>query len=238
MKRLLLFYLILAAQVLLANPAMLPISVNIHDKPSLQRGAKIFMNYCSGCHSLQYLSYKRMARDIGIVKQNGEVDAQLLKQNLIFPKVDANGPINTAIPADDAKVWFGVVPPDLSLYARIKGASWLSAYLSGFYHDPTRPFGSNNVISPDVAMPNVLEPLVGELILPKKDEVGSVLLMQPGTFNQKQNDQVISDLVTFLVYVSEPAQSIREELGLFVILFLIILFMLFWALKRIYWKEY
>lgn len=237
MKRFLFIGLVLFVQVLFATPPIPPVTANIHDKASLQRGAKIFMNYCAGCHSLSYLDYKRMALDIGIVKKNGEVDALLLKQNLIFSGVDARAPIKTALPPDDAKIWFGVVPPDLSLYARIKGASWLSAYLTSFYQDSSRPFGSNNLMSPNVAMPNILESLFGEYRLVQKNEIGSLLLIQPGTLSQKQHYELLSDLVNFLVYVGEPAQSMRKEWGLFVLLFLTLLFVLFWALKRIYWKR-
>ncbi|KTD66533.1 ubiquinol-cytochrome c oxydoreductase, cytochrome c1 [Legionella santicrucis] len=192
--------------------------MNIQDKASLQRGAKLFMNYCSGCHSLKYLRYNRMAKGLDLMRFAGQIDEGLLKNNLIFTQATINDPIQIAMPPEDAKQWFGIVPPDLSLIVRSKGAAWLYNYLNSFYKDDSRPFGTNNYLVPDVAMPNILETL--------HDQIRS-----------RQFDESLLDLVTFLAYVSEPTQTERYHMGFFVIGFLVILFLVSLCLKIVYWRK-
>lgn len=211
-----LFYLFL---FLLSQPVLAhSFSINIQDKASLQRGAKLFMNYCSGCHSLKYLRYNRMAKGLGLTRFSGQVDDDLLKNNLIFTQATINDPIQIAMPPEDAKQWFGTVPPDLSLIAREKGTEWLYNYLSGFYKDDSRPFGANNHLVPDVAMPNILETLSDELL-------------------KRQFDASLLDLVTFLAYAGEPMQLERYYMGFFVIGFLCFLFLAVLGLKIVYWRK-
>ncbi|WP_115711083.1 cytochrome c1 [Legionella sainthelensi] len=193
-------------------------SINIQDKARLQRGAKLFMNYCSGCHSLKYLRYNRMAKGLGLMRSVGQIDESLLKNNLIFTEATINDPIQIAMPPEDAKQWFGIVPPDLSLVTRAKGAEWLYNYLISFYNDDSRPFGTNNSLVPDVAMPNILDTLHNKM-------------------RTAQFDESVLDLVTFLTYVSEPTQTERHHMGFFVIGFLVILFIAFWRLKIVYWRK-
>ncbi|KTD58475.1 ubiquinol-cytochrome c oxydoreductase, cytochrome c1 [Legionella sainthelensi] len=193
-------------------------SINIQDKERLQRGAKLFMNYCSGCHSLKYLRYNRMAKGLGLMRSAGQIDEGLLKNNLIFTEAKINDPIQIAMPPEDAKQWFGIVPPDLSLVTRAKGSEWLYNYLISFYNDDSRPFGTNNSLVPDVAMPNILDTLHNK--------------MRTGQF-----DESVLDLVTFLTYVSEPTQTERYHMGFFVIGFLVILFLVIWRLKIVYWRK-
>ncbi|MGL5743403.1 MAG: cytochrome c1 [Legionella sp.] len=192
--------------------------VQIDNKASLQRGAQFFMNYCSGCHSLSYLRYNRMAEGLGLTGFDGRIDEGLLKNNLIFTQAAIEEPIWIALPPEDAKQWFGIVPPDLSLIAREKGTDWLYNYLSGFYKDDSRPFGTNNHLVPDVAMPDILESLSDEL--PKQ-----------------QFDAYLQDLVTFLAYVGEPIKSERYHLGFYVIGFLCVLFLTALGLKQVYWRK-
>ncbi|ARB92425.1 cytochrome c1 [Legionella longbeachae] len=193
-------------------------SVNIQDKASLQRGAKLFMNYCSGCHSLKYLRYDRMAKGLGLMRSVRQIDEDLLKNNLIFTQATITDPIEIAMPPEDAKQWFGIVPPDLSLVARAKGEEWIYNYLTGFYNDDSRPFGTNNYLVPDVAMPNILDTLHNKM-------------------GERQFDENVLDLVTFLAYVSEPIQTERYHMGFFVIGFLGILFLVSLCLKIVYWRK-
>ncbi len=254
LRLLILFYcLMLSLIVQAADDEGLPlkhIAINLHDQAALQRGARLFMNYCSGCHSLQYLRYNRLAKDIGIVDDDGQVDADLLKENLIFTTAKISDHILTALPTADAEQWFGVAPPDLTLVARVRGADWLYTYLTSFYQDKQRPFASNNWIFPDVAMPNVLAPLQGEQAAVFIDKrlalngasktvkvIDHLLLVTPGSMSQFQFDSSIQDLVTFLVYVAEPMRLERQSIGLWVILFLLVLLGLAVALKREYWKD-
>lgn len=224
--------------------------VNLHDKASLQRGAKLYMNYCAGCHSLKYMRYGRMAEDIGIVNSFGEVYQDLLKNNLIFTNAKINDTIKTAMTEQDAASWFGIAAPDLSLIARVRGANWLYTYLNSFYIDNKRPQGTNNLLIPDTAMPNVLESLQGEQIPIFKKEMLNVggqekqvnaiehlTLVKRGSMSPEQFAVATNDIVNFLVYVSEPAKLKRESLGYWVLGFLLILAILAFFLKREYWKH-
>jgi ubiquinol-cytochrome c reductase cytochrome c1 subunit len=213
--------------------------IDVQNKPSLQRGAKLFMNYCSGCHSLKYLRYNRMAEGLGLLGFDGRLDEDLLKNNLIFTQASVNDPIRIALPPEDAKQWFGVVPDDLSLIARKKGTDWLYTYLQSFYQDNSRPFGTNNLLKPGVAMPNILESLIGEKILVqnKQDHSGHLALVKEGELSQAQIDSLLQDLVTFLAYVSEPTQVIRYHIGFFVIGFLCVFLIAAVCLKKVYWRK-
>lgn len=216
-----------------------PLTYDVQNKARLQRGAQLFMNYCSGCHSLKYLRYSHMAEGLGLIGFDGRIDEQLLKNNLIFTQAAINDPIRIALPPEDAKQWFGVIPPDLSLVAREKGASWLFNYLKSFYNDNSRPFGVNNLIVPGVAMPNILESLIGEMRLVQGDEkqTARLLLVKEGELSPAEANLFLQDLVTFLVYVGEPTQVIRAQLGWFVLLFLIFFLLVAMALKRVYWQK-
>lgn len=226
------------------------IKIDLRDHEALQRGARLYMNYCAGCHSLKYMRYNRLAKDIGIVDDDGLVANDLLRENLIFTTAKVGEHVRSAIPAVDAREWFGVAPPDLTLVSRVRGANWLYTYLTSFYQDKSRPFGTNNWLFPDVAMPNVLEPLQGEQVADFVEKtipyngttktievIEHLQLLSPGSMNQHQFDSAIHDLVTFLVYVGEPVRLTRETMGFWVILFLIILFGLAYALKKEYWKD-
>lgn len=217
-----------------------PVNINLHDEARLQRGAKLFMNYCSGCHALKYMRYNQMAKDLGLTTFDGEVDKDLLYNNLIFTTAKLYDPIKIALPARDAKQWFGIVPPDLSLIARVRGPSWIYTFLKSFYVDHSRPFGSNNLLIPGVAMPNILAPLAGEWIAVKRDNHASIDHLdkiKEGEMTPLELDNALEDLVNFLVYVGEPAQLLRYKVGVLIILFLSIFLMIVYLLKRSYWRE-
>lgn len=241
-----LVYLLIAiswTQVVASSVELLPVSVDIQDTEKLQRGAKLFMNYCSGCHSLRYMRYNRMATDLGLTTFTGEVDNDLLVSNLIFTTAKVHDPIQISLPPTDAQQWFGRVPPDLSLEARERGPAWIYTYLKSFYVDENRPYGANNLLVPDVAMPNILAPLEGKVIdarhgthsdnhLPAR-----LVLVEQGEMSQQQFDSALQDLVTFLVYVGEPVKLVRYQMGIFVMLFLFIFLLVAYRLKKIYWRD-
>lgn len=218
-----------------------PIPINLNNKAALQRGAAIYMNYCSGCHSLKYMRFNRMAKDLGMTTFAGDVDKDLLYNNLIFTESKIHDPIRIAMPKEEARTWFGVEPPDLSLTAREKGSAWIYTYLTSFYADSTRPFGTNNLLVPGVAMPNVLLPLAGKRIAIKdkvdgKEVIDYLQTIEKGQITPQQFDSVVRDLVHFLAYVSEPAQLIRYKIGVGVLIFLGIFLIVAYLLKKTYWK--
>lgn len=193
------------------------------DLASMQRGATLFMNYCSGCHSLKYIRYSTMAKDIGIVDSKGQVLDQAVKANLMFVGDKLVDTIQSAMTKEEGVNWFGVAPPDLSLVARSRGVDWLYTYLRSFYPDTKKPWGVNNHLFPDVAMPDVLF------------NVRARLLLEPD--GQKKVDTLMLDLVNFLHYAGEPMKLVRQSMGKWVLLFLGIFFVFAYLLKREYWKD-
>lgn len=188
------------------------------DLASLQRGAKLFMNYCVGCHSLKYIRYNSMAAGIGIVDSRGKVMDKAVQENLIFSGAKITDPILSGMHKTEGANWFGMAPPDLSLVARSRGVDWLYTYLRSFYKDNKKQWGVNNRVYPDVAMPDVLYNL-------------------QQTMTPKEYDQAVADIVNFLSYVGEPIRETRKRIGIWVLLFLGILFIFAVLLKREYWKD-
>lgn len=213
---------------------------------SLQRGARTFFNYCSGCHSLKYMRYSRIAQDLQLsddeVLKNfafsGAKIGDLAESNM--PSMPA-----TAVePAQGAEAWFGKAPPDLSLEARAKGADWIYTYLKSFYLDPTRPVGWNNTVFPNASMPNVLWELQGvqkAVYAPAKaGEEAAVERLEsaaPGKLTPSEYDDTVRDLTTFLEYAAEPAALQRESMGAWVLLYLAFFTLLAFLLKREFWKD-
>jgi len=232
------FYLFTLSSLYASDTKLLSVKVDINNKEALQRGAQFYMNYCSGCHALRYLRYNRMAQDLGLTTFDGQIDKTLLQNNLIFTQAKPQDPIEVSMPAESARQWFGRVPPDLSLTARERSPAWIYTYLKSFYADPKSPFHTNNLLIPDVSMPNVLAPLSGVNILRNPHtERKTLLLIENGTMTKQQFDQSIKDLVTFLTYVSEPIKPQRISLGLRVLPFLFLLLIVVYLLKKSLWKK-
>jgi ubiquinol-cytochrome c reductase cytochrome c1 subunit len=204
--------------------------INPNDYESLQRGARIFVNYCLNCHSANYMRYSRL-EDIGLT------EAQI-KNNLLFAGEKPGETMSVAMRVSDAKQWFGATPPDLSVISRSRGADWLYTYLRGFYRDDRRPTGWNNIVFDKVGMPHVLWELQGEQIL-EHDEHGEakLKLVKAGRMNQVEYDQMVGDLVNYLAWMGEPSKIKRLQTGLVVMLFLVFFFVVAYYLKREFWKD-
>lgn len=200
--------------------------VDLQNTAGLQRGLRTFANYCLSCHSAEYMRYTRAAKDLGLTEEQ-------VVEALAF---NGEGPYQTmtvALSRDDGERWFGVAPPDLSVIARARGADWLYAYLRGYYVDPERPFGVNNVVFDRTAMPHVLGHLQG----PQQLRDGHLEPAGEGELSPEAYDALVGDLVNFLVYLGEPAKLVRYGLGLKVLLFLAILSALLYVTKRAYWRD-
>lgn len=212
---------------------------DITDVKSLQRGAHDFMNYCSGCHSIAYLRYNRLAEDL-------KIPAKELSANLMFTSQKPFDGIVSAMPADAAD-WFGKQPPDLSLMAREKGVDYIYSFLKGFYVDDTRLWGVNNVYLPGTAMPDVVANVQGlqrPVYKNEKDAGGSdhmvlqgVDALSKGSLSPEEYDGFARDIANFLDYAGEPVKAKRRSLGVFVTLFLLVGFVLAYLLKKEYWKD-
>jgi ubiquinol-cytochrome c reductase cytochrome c1 subunit len=219
--------------------SLLHSATDINDMESLRRGARDFMNYCSGCHSLTYLRYNRMAQDLKIPESE-------LTAKLMLTSTKAFDGINSAMPPDAAS-WFGKQPPDLSLMARERGPDYLYSFLKGFYVDKTRLWGVNNIYLPGAAMPHVLEEQQGmqkPVYRSEPDASGGapmvligVDMMTPGALSPQEYDVFVRDIANFLDYAGEPVKAKRQSMGVFVTLFLVVGFVFAYLLKREYWKD-
>ena len=208
---------------------------NVHDQAALQRGAKLFFNYCVGCHSLKFVRYSRIAEDLGLSEQD-------VMGNLNLTGAKFGDPVISHMPEESATTFFGKAPPDLSLEVRAKGADWVYGYLNSFYLDPSRPVGWNNTVFPNASMPNPLWELQGlqTAVMHKVDgdeAVEKLELSRPGKLTPAEYQQATRDLTTFLEYAAEPAALQRQRYGIWVLLFLAAFTLLAYALKKEYWKD-
>ena len=213
----------------------------VNNNASLQNGAKIFVNYCLGCHSAVNLRYNRL-RDIGLSDQQ-------IKDNLILGDQKVGDLMTISMTPKDAKAWFGKVPPDLSVEARARGTDWLYTYFRTYYKDDESPTGWNNMVYPNVGMPHVLWELQGERIAkfeevkdPKNPSKTTKVFKgfeqtSPGLMKPQEYDDNIADLVSFMSWMAEPTQLQRKRIGVVVLLFLAIFTLLAWRLNKAYWKD-
>lgn len=234
--------------------AMESAQVDLTDKASLQRGAGLFMSYCSACHSLGYQRYSRMAEDLGLSQEQVE-------KNLIYTDAKFGEQIQTGMNAENGTAWLGKAPPDLSVVTRTKaeGPDWVYNYLKSFYVDESRPAGWNNTVFPGASMPHVLWQLQGSqhaLTEPKHKNANgeaepchkgeyqgqcitgfSIPEHKKGSLSAEEYDRVARDITGFLAYVGEPSAVKRESLGVWVVLFLAFFTLLAYLLNKEYWRD-
>ena len=201
--------------------------IDLSDQPSLQKGARTFINYCLNCHSAKYMRYNKLL-DIGLSKKD-------IKENLLFTGKKIGDPMEISMPVAESKKWFGATPPDLSVVARSRGSDWIYSYMKGFYRDSSREIGWNNIVYVNSAMPHILWELQGEKELDQK--TGKLSLIKAGKLNEKEYDSVITDLTNFITYMSEPGQLKRKKMGFYVVGFLLLLLVLTIKLKKEFWKD-
>jgi ubiquinol-cytochrome c reductase cytochrome c1 subunit len=215
-----------------------------NDLPALQNGAKLFVNYCLNCHSAAFMRYNRL-KDIGLSEQQ-------IKDNLLFGDAKVGDNMKAAIDPQQAKEWFGANPPDLTLIARSRsghggsGADYLYTYLRTYYRDPEKVTGWNNLAFPNVGMPHAMWELQGErepvfdTVKTHGEEVKVFKgwrQVSPGTMTPLQYDQAVGDLVGYLQWMAEPGQNARVRVGVWVLIFLLLLTVIFWRLNAAFWKD-
>ena len=214
---------------------MEPMNIRVDDIASLQRGSRLFFNYCSGCHSLQFMRYSRIAEDL-------KLDEKDVQASLIFTGAKIGDKATNQMPPALAASWFGKAPPYLSLEARAKGSDWIYHYLKSFYLDPSRPVGWNNTVFPNASMPNPLWELQGLQVAVKKGEGGDSAIEKleirtPGRVSEAQYDQAVRDITAFLTYAGEPAALKRTSMGVWVLLYLAFFTFIAYLLKLEFWKD-
>jgi ubiquinol-cytochrome c reductase cytochrome c1 subunit len=228
MKKLLVIIALLPF-IAFANTGKIGVSAPIDpsDQASLQRGARTFVNNCLNCHSANYMRYNRLV-DIGLTEKE-------IKENLLFASDKVGDTMKIAMDPKDAKKWFGVTPPDLTVEVRARGADWVYAYMRGFYKDETTTTGWNNVVFDKVAMPHVLYKLQGEQVL--NHETHELEMIKPGELTPSQYNDFVADLTNYMAFMAEPAKEQRKSIGIWVLLFLGVLLVLVKKLKSAYWKD-
>lgn len=258
MKKLLAVFILVALPALSfaaehGGPELESVDIDVSDKVAMQDGARTFVNYCMGCHGAKFQRYERVADDLGIPHE-------LMLDKLVFTGAKIGDHMVAGMQPADAKTWFGAAPPDLTLVARVRGTDWLYGYLRSFYEDPARPWGVNNKVFPNVGMPNVLVGLQGRQVIgckqvqvveddkkqydpltgsPLTHEACDQLTIVPktGTLSEEQFDEKVKNLVTFLAYSANPVKLQHQRIGTYVLLYLAILFIFAYLLKREYWKD-
>ena len=213
-----------------AKKPLMSANNDIYDIESLQRGAKNFMNYCSGCHSAEYIRYDVIGEDLGITQSQ-------LKEYLMFNALQTFDTINASMTSEDASGWFGQAPPDLSLAARAKGTDYIYTFLKSFYVDTTSPTGVDNVVLAGTSMPNVLWELQGHQKYSQNEDESKLEVYIPGKMNEEEFNSFLRDTSNFLEYISEPVKVKRQALGVKVLFFLAFFMVLAYFLKKEVWKD-
>lgn len=243
MKKLVLFFSLLIPALAMAaggsNVHLDEANIDLTDKASLQKGMMLFNNYCLGCHQMQYQRYQRSFKDLNIPDELGQ---ELLQ----FTGEKVGDHIKSAMPAESGAAWFGAPPPDLTLVARVRGADWLYTYLRSFYVDESKTFGVNNKVFPDVGMPHVLEELQGtprdayeEVMVDGKmvERYVGIKTDGNGELSPDEYDAAVLDLVNYLVYAGEPNRLGLESTGRWALVFIVVLFVFVFLLKKEYWRD-
>lgn len=213
-----------------AKKPLMSANNDIYDIESLQRGARNFMNYCSGCHSAEYIRYDVIGEDLGITQSQ-------LKEYLMFNAQQTFDTINASMTSEDASGWFGQAPPDLSLAARAKGTDYIYTFLKSFYVDNTSPTGVDNVVLAGTSMPNVLWELQGHQKYSQNEDESKLEVYIPGKMNEEEFNSFLRDTSNFLEYISEPVKVKRQALGVKVLFFLAFFMVLAYFLKKEVWKD-
>lgn len=242
LKMLLPLLALVVSSFAIASTAEAPLDkapVNLRDTESLQRGMRLYQNYCLGCHQMEYNRYSRTFRDLQIPVEVG-------MENLAFGAQKVGEYIKNGAPKADQARWFGAAPPDLTNVTRVRGPNWVYTYLRSFYVDPSRPFGVNNVVFPMVGMPHVLQELQGVPTLEHTttvdahgNEVHKTVVVTDGSgeLSTDEYDRAVADLVNYLTYAGQPSKLEAQSLGIKVMIFLFIFFIFAFLLKKEYWKD-
>jgi ubiquinol-cytochrome c reductase cytochrome c1 subunit len=204
--------------------------VDLTDHNTLQRGARVFVNYCLSCHSAELMRFSRAAKDIGLPEG-------VLEKNLLFVADKPSAMMKAAMRPRDAAEWFGVAPPDLSVIARAKGPDYLYTFLTSYYTDPKRLTGVNNLAYPNTAMPHVMWELQGTQRLVQDHGHQSLEVTRAGELGPEEYHRLVNDLVSFMVYMAEPTRLDRQRIGFWVLIFLVFFTWLAYQLKKEYWRD-
>ncbi|BAU58528.1 cytochrome c1 [Halorhodospira halochloris] len=208
-------------------------NVSHHDRESIRKGAEHFAQYCMGCHSVEYLRYDRVAEDTGM----GE---EWIEDKLIFDDdIEHHEQMISPMDPEDGENWFGIEPPDLSMTTRVHGEDWVYTFLHAYFKDEDAAVGFDNWIQEGTSMPHVLAHLQGTP-KPVHDDDGNLVDIEvsgDGEMSRREYEAMTAELTAFLAYAAEPIRADRERMGIWVILFLLVMTTVFYLLYKEYWRE-
>jgi ubiquinol-cytochrome c reductase cytochrome c1 subunit len=211
------------------------------DRASLQRGYQVYNEVCSGCHSIQHLSYRNLSESGGpeftieeakaIASQfeiedgpnsDGEMFMRSARLSDKFVKPYPNIESSTAANG-------GAYPPDMSVLAKARsgGANYIYSLLLGYDEAPA------GLELDDGVYYNTYMP--GNKIKMSSPLSDGIVEYSDGT--EVTMEQVAKDVTTFLVWASEPHLEAQHKMGFKVIIYLIILFILVYMSKQKIWSN-
>ncbi len=212
------------------------------DRASLQRGYQVFQEVCSGCHSVQHLSYRNLSEKGGpefsieeakaIASQfevedgpnsDGEMFMRPARLSDKFAKPYPNVEASTAANG-------GAYPPDMSVLAkaRLGGADYIYSLLLGYEEAPAG-FELDDGVYYNKYMP-------GNKIKMSAPLSDGLVEYSDGT--QATTEQMTKDVTAFLVWASEPHLEAQHRMGFKAIIYLIILLTLVYMSKQKVWSRF
>jgi len=180
------------------------------DEAALQRGAEVFTHLCMMCHSLKYVKYNSLTQ-VGFT----ENDIRRLQRDRQL--VD---PLSSMMTAEAMQTVFGMHPPDLSMaaYAYEGGAQYIYSLLLSYEKNADGTI--DNRLFSGIKMPD------------------------PFAYSVQANEEEKSrlrakaaDVAAFLQWAADPHAQERYTTGFYVIIYLILLTILFYLVKRRVWAR-
>ena len=212
------------------------------DRSTLQRGYQVYQEVCSGCHSIQHLSYRNLSEKGGpefTVEEAKAIAAQFEIED--GPNSDGEMFMRPARLADKFSKPYpnieastaangGAYPPDMSVLtkARAGGADYIYSLLLGYEEAPTG-FELDDGVYYNKYMP-------GNKIKMSAPLMDDIVSYADGT--QATSAQMAKDVTTFLVWAAEPHLESQHRMGFKAILYLIVLLTLVYMSKQKVWSRF
>ena len=212
------------------------------DRASLQRGYQVYQEVCSGCHSVQHLSYRNLSEKGGPEFSKEEAKAiaaqfevedgpnedgeMFMRPGRLSDKFVSPFPnVKAAAAAND-----GAYPPDMSVLAKARkgGADYIYSLLMGYEEAPAG-YELDDGVYYNKYMPG------NKIKMAEPISDGAVDYID-GTETTKE--QIAKDVTAFLVWAADPHLEARHKMGFKVFFYLIILLTLVYLSKQKVWSRF
>lgn len=209
----------------------------MYDRDAIQRGFQVYREICSVCHGVNYLVFRNLT-NVGYTEDQAKAIAQeyqiedgpddfgemYQRPGRLSDEVPPPYPNEQAARAANG----GALPPDLSLItkARSDGPAYLYSLLTG-YEDPP--------VDEDVSPGLYYNPYFPnhQIAMPQPLYDGMIQYMD-GT--EATVEQMAHDITVFLTWVGEPSMEERKQMGLWFVLYMVVLAILLYLTNRKIWK--